>query len=110
MSVTSYRTAWNAYWAAFAVFVLVLIAFALARGAGLGWGLVVAAPLLVAGGNLVVRSDSHERVCAIEVGRHRWLRLLTMGGYSRRMFLATGVAEIVFAVALMLWIAGRTTG
>ena len=104
------RTAWNAYWAAFAVFVVVLVAFALARGAGIGWGLIVAAPLLVAGVNLVARSDSHERVCAIEVGRHRWLRLLTMGGYSRQMFAATGVAEIAFAVVLILWIAARTAG
>jgi hypothetical protein len=108
--MTSDRTAWNVYWAAFAVFVVVLLAFALSRGAGIGWGLIVAAPLLVAGVNLVARSDSHERVCAIEVGRHSWLRVLTMGGYSRQMFVLTGVAEIAFAVVLIIWIAARTTG
>jgi len=105
--VTSDRAAWNAYWEAFAVFVVVFVAFGLARGAGIGWGLIVAAPLLVAGVNLVARSDSHERVCAIEVRRHRWLRLLTMGGYSKNMFLATGVAEVALAIVIGFWIAGR---
>jgi hypothetical protein len=105
--VTSDRAAWNAYWAAFAVFVVVLVAFGLGRGAGIGWSLIVAAPLLVAGVSLVARSDSHERVCAVEAGRHRWLRLLTMGGYSRNMFLATGVAEIALAIMIGFWIAGR---
>jgi hypothetical protein len=107
VAVTSDRGAWNAYWATFAVFAVVLVAYALARGAGVAWGIVVAAPLLAAGINLVTRSDSHERVCAIEVGRHRWLRLLTMGGYNRQMFFATGVAEIAFAAVLRVWIAAR---
>jgi hypothetical protein len=109
-SVSSDRAAWNAYWAAFGIFVVVLVAFAVARGVGIGWGFLVGAPLLVAGMNLVARSDSHERVCAIEVRRHRWLRVLTMGGYSRQMFLMTGIAEIGFAVALIFWIATKTAG
>jgi hypothetical protein len=105
--VSSDRAAWNAYWAAFAVFVVVLVVFALAREAGIVWGPIVAAPLLAAGINLVVRSESHERICTIEVGRHRWLRLLTMGGYSRQMFVVTGAAEIALGLVLIFWIAAR---
>jgi hypothetical protein len=107
VSVTSDRTAWNAYWMTFAVFVVALVALSVTRGGGIVWGLIVAVPLVVAGANLVARSDSHERVCAIEVGRHRWLGLLTMGGYSGRTFLATGLVEIGFAVVLVFWIASR---
>ena len=101
------RFAWNLYWASFAVLVLVLVAFLLARGAGIMWAIAVALPLLAGGANLFLRADAHERVCAIEVSRHRWLRLLTMGGYSRRAFLATGVLEIVAALVLGAWIAAR---
>lgn len=105
--MTRDRAAWDAYWVAFGVFAAVFVAFALARGGGIFWGVIVAAPLLAAGVNLVGRSESHERICAIEVGRHRWLRLLTMGGYSRRTFFATGLAEIALAVFLLVWIAAR---
>jgi len=30
-----------------------------------------------------------------------------MGGYSRRTFFATGIAEIALAVVLLLWITAR---
>lgn len=101
------RAAWNAYWAALGLFVITFLAFAAVRGSGITFALAVALPLLAAGIDLVGYSASHERVCAIEVSRHRWLRVITMGGYSARAFLATGIVEIAGAIAIALWIATR---
>ena len=101
------RKAWNVYWTALAVFVLVFVAFALLRGTGLAWGVALATPLVVAGLDLVLFRESHERICAVEVARHRWLGTLTMGGYDRRAFAATGLVLLAFAVYLAAYVSGR---
>ena len=99
------RRAWNIYWTALAVFALVFTAFAVLRGSGLAWGVALATPLIVAGLDLVLFSGSHERVCAVEISRHRWLRTLTMGGYGRRAFAATGLVLLAFAAYLAAYVA-----
>ena len=71
------------------------------------WGIVLSLPLFLAGLNLVVFSRTHEQICAIEVARHRWLRLITMGGYSRRTFLITGLIALARSVVLGVSIAGK---
>ena len=103
------RLAWRAYWWTIAGWVLALILYVVLRRTvenNLLWGVVLSVPLFVAGLNLALFSGSHERVCAIEVGRHRWLRAITMGGYSRRTFLITGLAAIALSVILGVSLAG----
>jgi hypothetical protein len=55
----------------------------------------------------VLFSESHERSCAREVARHRWLRLVTMGGYSRRTFLITGLLSVAMSILLGVSLVGR---
>lgn len=105
--VNNDRAAWNLYWVTFAVLIVVLVGLALARGTGPVWAIAVTVPVIAAGLNLVFRSDAHARVCAIEVSRHGWLRLLTMGGYSQRTFFATGILLIAVGLGLGAWVAGR---
>jgi len=47
------------------------------------------------------------QICAIEVARHRWLRLITVGGCSRRTFLITGLIALAISVALGVSIASK---
>jgi hypothetical protein len=55
------------------------------------WLVVLLAPLVVAGINLIVFRESHEEVCRLEVARHPWLRYLVGRGYSARTFVLTGL-------------------
>lgn len=103
------RLAWRAYWWTIAGWVLVLVLYLALRQSvdnKLLWGIVLSLPLLLAGLNLVLFSESHEQICAIEVARHRWLRIVTMGGYSRRTFVITGL----IAVAMSIFIAVSLVG
>jgi hypothetical protein len=103
------RLAWRVYWWTIAAWVVVLILYVALRQtveSRLLWGIVLSLPLLAAGVNLVLSSGSHERLCAIEVDRHRWLRVITMGGYSRRTFLITGLLAVGLSVLLGVSLAG----
>lgn len=95
------RAPWNVYWLALGAFLVVLAAQAVAGGRGLGWAIAVALPLIVAALDLILFNRSHERVCATETRRHRWLHVLTMGGYDARTFALTGIALLLLAVALV---------
>jgi hypothetical protein len=70
------------------------------------WGLVLSLPLFLAGINLVLFSESHEQVCASEVAQHRWLRVVTMGGYSRRTFLITGLIAVAASILIGVSLVG----
>jgi len=70
------------------------------------WGLVLSLPLFLAGINLVLFSESHEQICASEVARHRWLRVVTMGGYSRRTFLITGLIAVAASILIGVSLVG----
>jgi hypothetical protein len=63
---------------------------------------VLLAPLVAAGLNLVLFRNAHEEACRLEVQRHRWMRAIAGGGYSARSFALTGVAIL----ALVAWIVG----
>lgn len=101
------RLAWNVYWLSFALFVILFGAYAALSGSGTVWGIAVAIPLVIGGLDLMLFRASHERICSIEVARHAWLRILTMGGYDRWTFFATGAAEIALAAFIAGWIAAR---
>jgi hypothetical protein len=62
---------------------------------------ILLAPVIAAGLNLILFRDSHEEVCRVEVRRHRWMRAIAGNGYSATSFAVTGVAMLAFAV----WIA-----
>ena len=105
-----YRLAWRVYWWTIAAWLVVLLLYVVLRRSvenNLLWGIVLSLPLFLAGLNLVVFSRTHEQICAIEVARHRWLRLITMGGYSRRTFLITGLIALATSVVLGVSIAGK---
>jgi hypothetical protein len=55
------------------------------------WMVLLLAPLVVAGVNLIVFRESHADVCRLEVERHPWLRYLVGRGYSARTFALTGL-------------------
>jgi hypothetical protein len=103
------RFAWRAYWWTIAGWLLALGLYLVFRQSvenKLIWGTVLSLPLFLAGLNLVLFSESHEQICAIEVARHRWLRLATMGGYSRRTFLITGLIALAMSILLGVSLAG----
>ena len=103
------RLAWRAYWWTIAGWSLVLVLYLALRQSvdnKLLWGIVLSLPLLVAGLNLVLFSESHEQICAIEVARHRWLHIVTMGGYSRRTFLITGLIAVAMSVFIAVSLVG----
>jgi hypothetical protein len=92
--------AWWSYWLTVAVGAILWIGVAIAAGRG-GlraslqqplWLIILLAPLVVAGINLVVFRRSHEEICRIEVDRHHWLRYLVGDGYSATTFALTGLA------------------
>jgi hypothetical protein len=103
------RLAWRVYWWTLVLWLAVAIAYAVFRRTftnSLVWAIVLSLPLFLAGLNLTLYSRAHERVCAIEVARHRWLRTITMGGYSARAFLITGLAAMAISFVLAFSIAG----
>jgi hypothetical protein len=105
------RFAWRAYWWTIVGWVGVLVLYLAFRQRAentLLWGIVLSLPLFLAGLNLVLFSESHEQACAREVARHRWLRVVTMGGYSRRTFLVTGLIAVAMSIFLgVSFIGGR---
>lgn len=91
--------AWRAYWLTIGVAAVVWIGVGIAAPEGgmraildqPAWLVVLLAPLVVAGINLIVFRESHEEVCRLEVARHPWLRYLVGRGYSARTFVLTGL-------------------
>jgi hypothetical protein len=103
------RVAWRVYWWTLALWVAAIVAYVVFRRTlanSLVWAIVLSLPLFLAGLNLALFSRSHERVCAILVARHRWLRTITMGGYGRTTFLTTGLAAMAASFILAFSIAG----
>ena len=102
--------AWWAYWATFAIGVVLWIGVAIATPEGTMaeilhepvWLFLLLAPLVAAGANLIIFRQQHETVCALEAERHAWLRLLVGRGYSATAFAATGVALIGLAVVVLV--------
>jgi hypothetical protein len=106
--------AWWTYWVLIAAAAVTWVAGGvLARSAGglewlLGqpaWAIALIGLPLAAGLNLILYRQSHEEVCRLEVDRHRWLDILTGGGYSARTFLLTGFALVVASLALAIALA-----
>ncbi|MDQ2914890.1 MAG: hypothetical protein M3T56_16810 [Chloroflexota bacterium] len=103
------RLAWRAYWWTIAGWLTALVLYVVLRQTvenKLLWGLLLSLPLFLAGINLVLFSESHEQICAIEVARRGWLRLITMGGYSRRTFLITGLIAVAMSLLLGVSLVG----
>jgi len=105
------RFAWRGYWWTIAGWLVVLVLYLALRQSvenKLLWGIVLSLPLFLAGLNLVLFSASHEQACAREVAQHRWLRVVTMGGYSRRTFLVTGLVAVAMSILLgVSFVGGR---
>ena len=104
------RLAWRSYWGLLVCWLLAVVGWSM-LGQGLRRGLLpavlVALPPFLIGLDLMLFSHSHEAICRSHVERHRWVRLVTMGGYSHRTFFATGIAVLAGSVALAAWIASR---
>ena len=103
------RLAWQGYWWTIAGWLLALVVYLALRQSvenKVLWGIVLSFPLFLAGINLVLFSESHERICASEVARHRWLRVVTMGGYSRRTFLITGLIAVAMSILIGVSLVG----
>ena len=103
------RLAWRGYWWTIAGWLFALAIYVALRQSvesRLLWGLVLSLPLFLAGINLVLFSESHEQICASEVARHRWLRVVTMGGYSRRTFLITGLIAVAASILIGVSLVG----
>jgi len=102
--------AWRVYWLSIGIGVILWVgAFVLASGGGIRnlladpiVALVLVAPFVVAGLDLIVFRNSHEEVCAIEARRHAWLRAMVGNGYSATTFAVTGVVLLAF-VAWIVW-------
>ncbi|HKA51776.1 MAG TPA: hypothetical protein VKK19_19515 [Candidatus Dormibacteraeota bacterium] len=104
------RLAWRSYWALLMCWLLVIVVWSLLRQdlrSGPLPGILVALPPFLIGLDLMVFSRSHEAICRSQVERHRWLELITMGGYSHRTFFVTGIGVLVGSLALAGWIATR---
>ncbi|MFL5677079.1 MAG: hypothetical protein ACJ77X_05500 [Chloroflexota bacterium] len=102
--------AWWTYWATLVAGVVIWTAALvvgsreglrsmLANPVGL---LVLVAPIVIAGLNLVLYRESHEEVCRIEVQRHRSLQLLAGSGYAARTFALTGVGLLALAGVIVV--------
>jgi hypothetical protein len=104
--------AWRVYWLSIGIGVLVWVgALVLASGGGIRnlladpiVALLLLAPFVVAGIDLIVFRKSHEEVCAIEARRYAWLRAMVGNGYSATAFAITGVALLAFVA----WIVAVT--
>jgi hypothetical protein len=102
------RRAWAGYWWTVGAWLVALLLYVALRRTvenNLVWAAVVALPLFAAGVNLVLFNRTHEEICAQEVARHRWLRIITMGGYSSQTFLITGLIAIASSLALAVLVA-----
>ena len=66
---------------------------------------ILLAPIFLAGLNLVAFRQTHEVVCRMEVGRHRWLSVLVGRGYSARTFAGTGLVLLALGVVLVVLVA-----
>jgi len=70
---------------------------------GSSLGLVILlAPIVIAGVNLVVFRQRHEEVCRLEVERHRSMRMIARNGYSANTFALTGLMLIALAVVIAI--------
>jgi hypothetical protein len=106
--------AWWVYWIAIAVGAVIWLGAILVVGRdGFRslltqplWLVVLVAPLVVAGADLIVYRTTHEEVCRLEARRHGWLRAMVGDGYSARTFTWTGVALLVVAGLIVAWAAG----
>lgn len=100
--------AWRSYWSLLICWLLALAVWSLLPQ-GLRNGplpaILIALPPFLIGMDLMLFSRSHEAICRSHVERHRWVKLVTMGGYSHRTFFATGTAILVGSLALAAWIA-----
>jgi hypothetical protein len=102
--------AWWAYWLTLIVGIALWVGVALALGrdglrVALGqpvWVLVLDAPIVLAGLNLLVFRGSHEVICRLEAERHPWLATLVGRGYSARMFALTGAVLLTLTAGLVL--------
>jgi hypothetical protein len=102
--------AWWAYWLTFAVGAAVWIGVAVAKPGGTMrdalhqpvWLFLLLAPLVAAGGNLIVFRRSHEEICRLEVERHRWLWFVVGAGYSAATFAFTGFALLALVAAILI--------
>jgi len=104
--------AWWTYWLTLAIGAALWIGVAIASGrdglrAALGqpiWALILIAPIVLAGLNLVVYRRTHEVICRLEAEHHHWLALLVGRGYSARTFALTGAALLALSGFLMVWV------
>jgi hypothetical protein len=102
--------AWWAYWLTFAVGAVVWIGVAVATPGGTMraalhqpvWLLLLLAPLVAAGGNLIIFRRQHEMACRVEAERHAWLLMLVGRGYSSGTFAVTGAALIGLAGVVLI--------
>ncbi|MFL5713027.1 MAG: hypothetical protein ACJ769_00055 [Chloroflexota bacterium] len=102
--------AWWTYWATLVAGVVIWTAALVVGGrqglrsmlANPGGLLVLVAPIVIAGLNLVLYRESHEEVCRIEVQRHRSLQLLAGSGYAARTFALTGVGLLALAGVIVV--------
>jgi len=104
------RFAWRSYWSLLICWLLALVVWSLlGQGPRSGRlpGILVTLPPFLIGLDLILFSRSHEAICRSHVERHRWLEVVTMGGYSHRTFLATGIAVLVGSLALAGWVASN---
>jgi hypothetical protein len=105
--------AWWAYWLTIGVAAVLWIGVAIAAPEGgmrailnqPAWLVLLLAPLVVAGLNLIVFRESHEEICRLEVARHPWLRYLVGGGYSARTFALTGIGLLALVGVLIAAVA-----
>jgi hypothetical protein len=105
--------AWWAYWLTIGVAAVLWIGVAIAAPEGgmrailnqPAWLVLLLAPLVVAGLNLIVFRESHEEICRLEVARHPWLRYLVGGGYSARTFALTGLGLLALVGVLIVAVA-----
>jgi hypothetical protein len=102
--------AWWSYWLTFGLAAVLWIGVAIAAPAG-GmrailaqpvWLILLLAPLVVSGINLIVFRESHEEICRLEVERHPWLKYLVGRGYSARTFTLTGLGLLILVSALIV--------
>lgn len=101
------RLAWRSYWSLLVCWLLALVVWSLLRQ-GLQGGplpvILIALPPFLMGLDLILFSRTHEAICRSHAERHRWVKLVTMGGYGHRTFIATGIAVLVGSLALGVWI------
>ena len=106
--------AWWTYWVTFALGAALWMGVAIAFPEGRMrdalhqpvWLILLLAPLVAAGANLLIFRRQHETVCRLEAERHTWLRMLVGRGYSAATFAVTGVVLIGLAVVVLGGVVG----